>query len=194
MQPSSPVAARRARPRHLALLLGSVLLVASVATLRSHYRLSMVIGTSMRPTLAAGDLLLIDRQAYASRPPARGDLVLVRRGTEFLVKRVVGLPGERVEVRQGAVWIDGRRGPGEERRCGSLQIRSGLMRSGRYALLGDNRGAGGDEPVHVIASADQFAGKVAWAWHGLRSLLELEWPGAYPVQSAGGTAPAPNQS
>jgi len=58
-----------------------------------------------------GDRLLIDRTAYHWRRPRRWETVVFRRpddGGQLCVKRVVGLPGETIEVRQGDVWIDGR--------------------------------------------------------------------------------------
>lgn len=63
-------------------------------------------GTSMRPTLEPGDWLVAAR----SRRPRRGDIVVLRHpDRDFeVVKRVVGLPGERIRTDGRAVWIDGR--------------------------------------------------------------------------------------
>jgi signal peptidase I len=70
----------------------------------------VVRGDSMSPTLRAGSRLAIDRLAYTSRAPGRGDVVVVRGGgsaSTRQLKRVVGLPGEEVAVKEGRVWIDG---------------------------------------------------------------------------------------
>jgi len=56
-----------------------------------------------------GDVVAIDRWAYALKPPGRWDVVLFRRGEKILVKRVVGLRHEGIEIREGDVWINGSR-------------------------------------------------------------------------------------
>lgn len=59
----------------------------------------------------ASDRLWIDRTAFQRRYPRRGEVVVAlnpQDGSQLCVKRVVGLPGETVEIRQGDVWIDGR--------------------------------------------------------------------------------------
>ncbi len=69
-----------------------------------------VVGMSMYPTLAPGEYVLCDRFAYRSSPPRRGDVVLARGltdGGNTLVKRVVAVPGDRVEVDDGALLVNG---------------------------------------------------------------------------------------
>lgn len=56
-----------------------------------------------------GDVVSVDRWAYSLTSPKRWDVVLFQRGEESWVKRIVGLPGETVEIRDGDVWIDGAR-------------------------------------------------------------------------------------
>jgi signal peptidase I len=69
----------------------------------------LVAGDSMRPTLLPGQRVAV---GPLDRPPRRGDLVVVRRGPPGpsgleLVKRVVGLPGERVRLVAGRLEVDG---------------------------------------------------------------------------------------
>lgn len=62
---------------------------------------------SMSPSLLPGDFVLTDR---SHRPPYRGDIVVFEhpdRASFFLVKRVVGLPGERLTIESGRVLVDG---------------------------------------------------------------------------------------
>src|ERR1041385_7267973 len=89
----------------LALAGGMVVLLGVM--FRAHYRFGIVVGDSMAPTLAAGDVLLVDKRAYDRAEPSRGDIVLVHSSKGFVVKRVVGLPGEEVEVRHGSLYING---------------------------------------------------------------------------------------
>jgi signal peptidase I len=66
-------------------------------------------GPSMQPNLYRGDRVMTEKVSYRFAAPQRGDVVIVRRPApeESLIKRVVALPGEVVEVRQGHVWVDG---------------------------------------------------------------------------------------
>ena len=60
------------------------------------YRLGMVTGESMTPTLQNGQLLLIDRNYYKHHPVQRGDIISFSVNGRTLVKRVYALPGEQV--------------------------------------------------------------------------------------------------
>jgi len=65
---------------------------------------------SMMPTLHVGDYLYVDRTAYRDRPPGRGDTVVFKLPTDNrtdFIKRIVGLPGEAVQVSAGILHIDG---------------------------------------------------------------------------------------
>jgi signal peptidase I len=67
-------------------------------------------GYSMEPTLHGQQRLVIEKLSYRLHPPRRGDIVVLRvpgYGREMLIKRVIGLPGETIEVRGGQVLIDG---------------------------------------------------------------------------------------
>jgi len=66
-------------------------------------------GYSMEPTLYGHQRLIIEKLSYHFHPPQRDDIVVVRVdgfGKEMLIKRVIGLPGEKVEVRDGKVFIN----------------------------------------------------------------------------------------
>ncbi|WP_186816466.1 signal peptidase I [Cellulomonas aerilata] len=91
-------------------LLVAVLLVGLLGLVRTHVVGPVrIASTSMEPTLFAGDVVLVDRRPVQAETLARGDLVTfrdVRDGTETL-KRVVGLPGERVSIVDSVLHVDG---------------------------------------------------------------------------------------
>lgn len=65
-----------------------------------------VIGSSMEPSLEGGDYLVIDKISYKFREPKRGEIVVFHSSPkDFFVKRVIGLPGETVQIKQGSVYI-----------------------------------------------------------------------------------------
>ena len=74
------------------------------------YRVSNA-GDSMSPALKNGDVVLVNRLIYQIKGPARGDIIVFRPGgnenTHYSIKRVVGLPGETVQIIDGSVYIDG---------------------------------------------------------------------------------------
>lgn len=65
-------------------------------------------GNSMQPVLDGGDVVLTDRITYVVRRPRRFDIVVFKREDgRKNVKRVIGLPGETVQIKNGLVYIDG---------------------------------------------------------------------------------------
>ncbi|MDO8682230.1 MAG: signal peptidase I [Armatimonadota bacterium] len=71
-----------------------------------------VYGSCMEPNLRTGERLLGSKLAYKLRSPARGDIVVFKcpqDRSQIYIKRVIGLPGELVEIRDGVVSINGKR-------------------------------------------------------------------------------------
>jgi signal peptidase I len=69
------------------------------------------VGQSMEPTLASGDNVLTNRLVYKLMEPKRGDLVVFKPNgnvnSHYYIKRVVGLPGETVQIIDGFIYING---------------------------------------------------------------------------------------
>lgn len=111
---AAPGLERQILTRAIGELLDAGLFAATVVflVLRPHVVQAYLIpSSSMQPTLRPGDRLLVNRLAYRLGPPRRGDVVVFGRmtsaaGTE-VVKRIVALPGETVEVRPPALLLDG---------------------------------------------------------------------------------------
>lgn len=70
-----------------------------------------IIGDSMEPALYNGQEILVNRVIYRLSTPRRGDVIVFlpngNQNSHFYVKRVVGLPGETVQIKDGNVYIDG---------------------------------------------------------------------------------------
>ena len=69
------------------------------------------VGQSMEPTLASGDRVLTNRLIYKLMEPKRGDLIVFKPNgnvnSHYYIKRVVGLPGETVQIIDGFIYING---------------------------------------------------------------------------------------
>ena len=75
----------------------------------ARYRRILVDGKSMDPTYVHGETLLMHALEYSDQTPQRGDVVVLGQEghSPFYLKRIIGLPGERVAIRRGQMTIDG---------------------------------------------------------------------------------------
>jgi signal peptidase I len=102
-------------------------------------------GYSMVPTFHSGEYILVDRFEYWLHSPQRGDVVVfravpAREPDRDFIKRIVALPGDRVAVHNGHVYVDGRalREPYIEAPP-SYDFPPTTVPAGDYFVLGDNR-------------------------------------------------------
>ncbi len=151
-----------ARPRRSWIPWALAVIAIVLAGFRTQFRVIIVKGDSMVPTLHSGDILLVSTRAYNEAAPNRGDLVIVRHRHELMVKRVVGLPGEVVDTRNGRVFIDDRPLPEKSYNTlpGWLEIRPGRVIDDSYAVLGDNRSLPAAVLVHAVVPRSGVVGKV----------------------------------
>ena len=136
-----------------------------LVVLRHYFSFALALGDSMLPTLNSGDLLLVFRTAYSQAEPRRGDIVLARLRDDLVIKRVVGLPGEEVEVKNGSLYINGAfiAEPHTLTNIVKFDIARGKLFDGRFATLGDNRAIPPTQACHPIISKTQVVGKVLLA-------------------------------
>jgi signal peptidase I len=146
----------------------AAVVAAGLAARRARLEPMLVKGGSMRPTLSPGQRIAV---APLLRPPRRGDLVVVRREDREVVKRVVGLPGERVRLRAGRLEVDGRPVPEPYLPtgggAGELDLRLGPA---QYLVLGDHRAASTDGRDFGPVGADAVVGRVRFAYWPPRRL------------------------
>ena len=130
-----------------------------------------VVGDSMEPVLYNGQEILMNRVVYRLSAPKRGDvIVFLPNGNEnshYYVKRVVGLPGEKIQILDGNVYING--ALLEEGETFDKMIDAGIARSelelatDEFFVLGDNRNSSEDSRSGNIGAVkrDTITGK-AW--------------------------------
>ena len=130
---------------------------------------------SMEPNFYSGDYVITSRQAYTLfGDPERGDVVIFKtdlkddKGKDKnLIKRVIGLPGETVEIKEGYVYVDGKKLDEpyvKEQGISDLVIGGDMapvtVPDGELFCCGDNRGVSLDSRSIGTISMDQIVGKV----------------------------------
>ncbi|GAB4562763.1 MAG: signal peptidase I [Anaerolineae bacterium] len=133
-----------------------------------------VYGQSMEPNLHTDQRLVVEKISYRLHFPQRGDIVVIRvpgHSRELLIKRVIALPGETVEIRDGVVYIDGE--PLDEpyviyRSHETLAPRTVPPLS--VFVMGDNRSASNDSRVFGPIHRDNIVGR-AWISYWPPSLI-----------------------
>ncbi len=151
-----------AKARTLVSLTAQVVLLVAIAA-AFFLRTPQVDGISMEPRVQAGEFVLINTLAFRFGPIRRGDVVAFRHDAptpETYIKRIVGLPGERVEVRDGVVSVNGRTlaEPYVEfpdRRSAAPVV----VPPNTYYVLGDNRADSDDSRTWGVLAASDIVGK-----------------------------------
>ncbi len=151
-----------ARTRTVVSLSAQLVVLVLIAT-AFFMRTSPVDGLSMEPRVHAGEIVLINTLAYKLGPIRRGDVIAFRHDaptTETYIKRVVGLPGERVDVRDGTVTIDGRPLPEPYVRFADKRSAPAVVVPPHaYYVLGDNRADSDDSRNWGVVHDGDVVGK-----------------------------------
>lgn len=136
-----------------------------------------VSGSSMSPQLNSGDEVLINRLAYDFGSPKRYDVVVfTKEASTYNIKRIIGLPGETVQIKENHIYINGVRLDDMEE-LGLVTIAGAAenpieLAEDEYFLLGDNRESSEDSRFAGIGNIkdSQLIGKV---WLKFQPLDEL---------------------
>jgi signal peptidase I len=151
---------------------------------------------SMVPRLETDDRVLVNKLTYDLRDPARGDVVVFRTppgshitGMDDLVKRVVGMPGETIEGRDGHILINGKvlREPYLDTGVQSKTFGPTQIPANSYFMLGDNRQFSNDSTVWGPANRNLFVGPVFVTIWPLDRIDVPGWVWIIPIGAAVGT-------
>ena len=122
-----------------------------------------VAGVSMEPTYRLNAVNFINRWAYRDSSPQRGDVVGVRMAGESILylKRVVGLPGERIAFERGQLLVDGQpiQEPYVRHRAPWNEAELQLAHD-EYFLVGDNRGMPARDHTHGAFARHRIVGRI----------------------------------
>ncbi len=143
-----------------------VIVPALVLALTVHLFLAqatIVYGQSMEPNLSERQRLIIDKVSYRFYPPQRNDIVVINMPgmSEMLVKRVIGLPGETVELRRGVVYVNGEPLPEPfPHDLGYQSTPPMTLGPLSYFVMGDNRDNSNDSRAFGPVKREYIVGRV----------------------------------
>lgn len=121
--------------------------------------ISIVVGASMEDTLHDGDVLLVD---VGAEDIDRYDVVTLHSGEVKLIKRVIGLPGETVQIEGGKVFIDGKEIAdqyAETTEDGGVAGEAYKIGEDEYFVMGDNRGNSVDSRIFGSVNIEDIIGE-----------------------------------
>ncbi|MBE9113325.1 signal peptidase I [Nodosilinea sp. LEGE 07298] len=155
----------------------SVLLAFGIRTFVAEAR--YIPSGSMLPTLEINDRLIIDKLSYDFGTPQRGDIVVFHPPDQLstkdaYIKRLMGLPGDVVEVKNGQLYINGE--PQVEPYIAAkpdYQYGPVTVPSGTYLVLGDNRNESFDSHYWGFVPQDHLIGQAMFRFWPLDRLGEL---------------------
>lgn len=152
---------RFAREIVITVVLALIIFFAARTTIQTY----QVFMTSMEPNFSEGDRVVVNKAVYWFGGPQRGDVIIFEEpsGTqEDFIKRVIGLPGDIVEIRDGAVFVNGVRL--DEPYISSppqYTMAPITVPEDSYFVLGDNRNFSNDSHNGWFVDGDTIRGK-AW--------------------------------
>ncbi|MFH1714157.1 MAG: signal peptidase I [Candidatus Nealsonbacteria bacterium] len=171
--------------------ISKIVIIVLVITLPIRYFLLqpfLVDGQSMEPNFEHRDYLIVDELSYRFREPQRGEVIVFKYPNNPAVryiKRIIGLPGETIEVQDGKVVVFNEEGgmilresyiPDSTETTGSLKI---ALAKDEYFVLGDNREASSDSRRWGTVPKDNIIGQVFLRLWPITSLEKISAPVYY---------------
>jgi signal peptidase I len=145
----------------ITLVLALVIFFAARACLQTYE----VFQTSMLPNFQPGQRVVVAKAAYWFNGPARGDVVIFHApngSQENWIKRIIGLPGDTVEVKMGQLYVNGTfLDEPYVIRPFTYTMAKVTVPAGKYFFLGDNRDVSNDSSRGWLITKDNLIGK-AW--------------------------------
>ena len=141
-------------------LLLTVVIFVLVNAITGRFRID---GSSMEPSLHDGEYVIVNRVTYRLQPPQRGDVIVFQRdGSREFIKRVIGLPGETVQVQGGQVLVNGvALNESYIAQPNAYTMEPRQIGPNEYFVLGDNRNNSSDSHNWGTVALNTIDGK-AW--------------------------------
>jgi len=140
--------------------------------------------SSMEPTLQINDRLIIDKLSYDFSPPKRGDVIVFnptpnlkqQNFKDAFIKRVIGLPGETVEIKNGQVYVDGSALNEPYIAAPAKQWNPVVVPPDSYLVLGDNRNNSFDSRYWGFVPRNSIIGRAVFRFYPFDRITSLSQP------------------
>ena len=123
-------------------------------------------GPSMEPTLYQGDIMILNKTAYYFQEPKRFDIIVVETSEDYLIKRIIGLPNEKIEYKNNKLYVDGKEVEeplhnGETFDFSVSEFDVEKIPQGQYLVMGDNREHSYDGRELGFVKKEQLLGRTS---------------------------------
>lgn len=145
-------------------------------------------GASMYPNFKNGDYLIVDELTYRLREPQRGEIIVFhppQAGDDYYIKRIIALPGERVQIKDGQIKIYNQKYPEgfvlkesyllDGKTPGEIDLTLG---PDEYFVLGDNRYASYDSRAWGTLTKNRIIGLVrlrVWPFNNVKAFSTVQY-------------------
>lgn len=119
-------------------------------------------GNSMYDTLHDKDIMILNEFIYYFSDVKRNDIVVVEEDNEYLIKRVIGLPGERIKCENGEIYINGKKYNDKYSNSETKDFEEIKIKNGEYFVLGDNRKVSLDSRTFGSYKKKEIKGKASF--------------------------------
>lgn len=144
-----------------------LIIVGLILTIKYVVSLEQVVGPSMQPNYKSGDLLLLNKISYRFRNPRMFEVVVISNDeTKYMIKRIIGLPGDSIEYKDNKLYINGEvtneyfDTEGITNDFSLSELEYDVIPDNYYFVMGDNRENSLDSRYYGLIKKDQILGKV----------------------------------
>lgn len=144
-----------------------LIIIGLILTIKYVVSLEQVVGPSMQPNYKSGDLLLLNKISYRFRNPRMFEVVVISNDeTKYMIKRIIGLPGDSIEYKDNKLYINGEvtneyfDTEGITNDFSLSELEYDVIPDNYYFVMGDNRENSLDSRYYGLIKKDQILGKV----------------------------------
>lgn len=152
-----------------------VIIMIVIVLLRSYIITPIIVkGASMEPNLKENEVLFLSKISYKIHKVERFDIVVVETENDLIIKRVIGLPGEKVEYKNNKLYINEKliKDPYQKNKTNDFELEeicnigndncTTIIPDNKYLVLGDNREISSDSRTKGLFDIEDIEGKVVF--------------------------------